>query len=277
MIHKLLPLLLLCWGGLSGQEVRVYSEFVRVDPFGQLVGRQIDQYREILSPGIGRGGFASFRVVVEPGDIKASYKLDVGLNPEDAVRITMYRETFVEQDGKWMPGKLEKISLPFTVAANELRPVPAQTVDVYWMDVFAPAYLKPDRIKVQPEIFYQDQWFDYPMEVRVLDKQFPALPEVGKQAAEMKSDGAWQTICSHLGSMILEGQPPEPMSAEWLLRRNIYQDAKLWRAQPNSIKTAILQKFGVKSGPEACFKIREFSDQEQYFQFRDLLLESLGK
>src|SRR5438270_8816561 len=50
---------------LHGQSLAVYSEFQRVDPFGQIVA--VDrgpQPREILSPAAPRNGFVSFHIAV---------------------------------------------------------------------------------------------------------------------------------------------------------------------------------------------------------------------
>ena len=47
--------------------------------------------REILSPAVVRNGFTSFQVVVE-APAEAKWWLFVGQNPENSVKLTMYRE-----------------------------------------------------------------------------------------------------------------------------------------------------------------------------------------
>ena len=51
--------------GLFAQDISVYSEFERFDPFGQPVAQDRDmQRRELLSPAVPRNGHVSFHVVV---------------------------------------------------------------------------------------------------------------------------------------------------------------------------------------------------------------------
>src|ERR1017187_5385935 len=62
-----LPLLIAAAAIAAAQTVTVYSEFTRVDPFGQVVraDRGANEPREILSPAIARNALSSFHVVVE--------------------------------------------------------------------------------------------------------------------------------------------------------------------------------------------------------------------
>src|SRR5258706_9073276 len=72
----------------SGQPLRVFSELVQFDKAGDPVAPA--QPREILSPALVRNGFTSFQISIQ-GSPGVRWTLYVGLNPEDAVKITLYR------------------------------------------------------------------------------------------------------------------------------------------------------------------------------------------
>ena len=151
---------------LFGHDVRVYSEFSRIDPFGQVVtaDRGADP-REILSPAIARNAFSGFHVVVtgNPGE---AFTLHVGQNPEDAVRITVYRETYARTGSEWIPDGLTRVDLPYSSSLGS--DIPGQTAQAFWMDLWAAAEAPVRRIKVEPEVLLDGRWILYPMEVRVV-------------------------------------------------------------------------------------------------------------
>src|SRR5258708_7345700 len=110
---------------LSAQSVRVYSEFARINASGEVTAPE--RPREILSPAIVRNGFTSFQVVVQvPKGM--TYWLYVGQNPDDAVRVTMYRES---------GDRLEKMELPFQSSSTE----------ILWMDLWTDRNAPVRRIK----------------------------------------------------------------------------------------------------------------------------------
>src|SRR5688500_18711949 len=100
---RILFLLALTALACLGQRVHVYSPLTRIDPTGQVVkaDRGKTQPRHILSPGFPRNAFSSVRVVVDL-DKPEAYTLDVGQNPENAVKATLYREVFVETADGWI-------------------------------------------------------------------------------------------------------------------------------------------------------------------------------
>jgi hypothetical protein len=132
---------------LIAQSVRVYSEFATINEKGEVTAPT--QPREILSPAIVRNGFTSFQVVVRV-DPDTPYWLYVGQNPEDAVRVTVYR-----QSGE----KLEPVALPYE----------GKSTQVFWMDLWADRDAPVRRIKVEPQLNVGHDWVEYPMEVRVMD------------------------------------------------------------------------------------------------------------
>ncbi len=136
---------------LIAQSVRVYSEFAAIDAKGEVTSPA--QPREILSPAIVRNGFTSFQIVVQV-DADTSYWLYVGQNPEDAVRVTVYRES---------GDKLEPVALPYE----------GKSTQVFWMDLWADRDAPVRRIKVEPQLNIGQDWVQYPMEVRVMDAVVP--------------------------------------------------------------------------------------------------------
>src|SRR5262249_49797375 len=130
---------------LAAQSLRVYSEFARIDASGEVLapGRP----REILSPALVRNGFTSFQVVVRVKK-DTPYWLYIGQNPENAVRVTIYRES---------RDRLEKVDLPVQGFATQ----------VFWMDVWTDGIAPVRRIKIEPELNVGGDWIVYPMEARV--------------------------------------------------------------------------------------------------------------
>src|ERR1700682_68691 len=110
-------------------QISVVSEFQRIDPFGQTVAedRQNSQ-REILSPAIPRNADSSFRVIVEV-DPGKHYYLHVGLNPERAVQVKVYKEVSTHRDdGRWIPDELTPVDLPYLGMIGN-QGIPGQKVD----------------------------------------------------------------------------------------------------------------------------------------------------
>ena len=92
----------------------MFSEFTRIDPFGQIVSqdRGATEPRNILSPGVPRNAFSSFRIAVT-FDKPAKYVLDIGQNPENAVKATLYRERFEKHGDSWIPDGLQPVKIPY--------------------------------------------------------------------------------------------------------------------------------------------------------------------
>lgn len=138
---------------LAAQTVRVYSEFARIGPDGDAPA---PAPREILSPALVRNGFTSFQVAVQ---VKKGtpYWLFIGQNPENAVKIALYRDS---------GAKLEAVELP----------VPGDSTQVFWMDVFIVSAAPVRRIKIEPQLNVNGEWVVYPMEARVMEATVPSLP-----------------------------------------------------------------------------------------------------
>ena len=100
---------------LSAQTVRlrVYSEFQRVDPFGEILAiDRSETPREILSPAVARNAFTSFHVAVTTPP-KTGYFLALQSYPADTFRWTLYEEKFVASGDSWIPDTLLEARRPY--------------------------------------------------------------------------------------------------------------------------------------------------------------------
>src|SRR5512140_1821399 len=92
----------------SGQPLRIYSEFQRIDPSGNVVtadrgspDREVGP-REILSPALVRNGYTLFHIAISPPRDR-DYYLFVVQNPEDALQLKLYKESYAKRAGAWIP------------------------------------------------------------------------------------------------------------------------------------------------------------------------------
>ncbi|MGA2272099.1 MAG: hypothetical protein ABSH00_00995 [Bryobacteraceae bacterium] len=228
-IFPRLPTLLAAMAGaLAAQSVDIYSEFSRVDPFGEIVAADRGaQPREILSPAVVRNAWASFHVVITAPP-KTTYLLYVATNPLDACRVALYKEHFEKTAAGWAPDRLTELTrLPdFGVIPDPADGVDGQTTRAYLLDLWIPpnANVARFRLEVQLKVGY---WVVRPMEVRVIAPRVPdllvttepvPLPPVasGADAAALAAllDGKERTY-----------PPPETVRA--IIRRNAVQDMAL--------------------------------------------------
>lgn len=137
----------------TGQPLRVFSEFVVFDKAGDPV--MPAQPREILSPALVRNGFTSFQISIQ-GPPRVRWTLYVGQNPDDAVKITLYRAA----------GERLEVAE---------QPVQGEGVQILWMDVWADRAAPVRRIKIEPQLQVGADWVIYPMEGRVVDAVVPSV------------------------------------------------------------------------------------------------------
>ena len=255
-------------------QVTVLSEFQRLDPFGQVVpeDRQ-DSSREILSPAVARNAFASFRVVV---DIPAGkpYYLAIGLNPDDAVKVQVYKEVFAHQeDGRWIPDELTPVDLPYQGKMGD-QGIPGQKVDTFWLDVFVPRNAKVERIKVDPQLHIDGRWLSYPMEVRVVAAQVEGnLPPPGSTAPlHFPVDASAQRVWRQKFCKITENSSlSNTLTIRSLVERNARQDAALRSRWTVDDVTRLL---GIKDASQWCREPYVAGPQgpENYLRLRDRIL-----
>jgi hypothetical protein len=205
------------------QELRVFSEFQRLGADGQVIAQdRVARRREILSPGVARNGFASWFLTAQlPAGV--DYFLDVGQNPEDAVRVVLYRQHY---NPNGVPDRLEKVNLPVQGKSMEAGHM------TFWMDIWVDGNAPVGRIKLEPQLWTGDRWVIYPMEVRILETRIPAhethfwvLP-----APEGRSDlatiNAWRDyLCRPIPAML----QPKETTIRLLQARNVQQDVALAR------------------------------------------------
>jgi hypothetical protein len=201
----------------------VYSELAQIDPSGKVTAPESP--REILSPAVVRNGFTSFQVVIEaPADAK--WWLFVGQNPENAVKVTMYRE---------LGAMLEPVGLPYASSGTQ----------VLWMDLWTDANAPVRRIKVEPELKINDDWVIYPIEGRVMEARIPPGPS---PAPSMHA-----YLC---------GSPASAPSLEGPRLRNSEQDVKLLDAH-SAAKEDVRKLLGgcdapLPSDPEWYLRLRDY-------------------
>ncbi len=210
-----------CAIALPAQELYVHSEFQRVGADGKVVAvDRADYPREILSPALARNGFASYMLTANvPAGI--DYSLEIGQNPEDTVRVVLYRQHY---GANGIPDRLEKVDLPIHGHSN------AEENLTFWMDLYVANTAPVRRFKIEPQLWVGDRWVIYPMEGRIVAAQIPVFqPKFwGLPAVEARSDSAmvspWRDhLCRPLKS---EFQPKET-SIRLLQQRNIQQDVAL--------------------------------------------------
>lgn len=216
--HALLAFFAPC---LFSQTLNVYSEFARIDASGMVTSPA--NPREILSPMLVRNGFTSFQIVLE-ADKGAEYRLYIGLNPPDAVKVTVYRE---------LENRLDPVDLPFH----------GEGPAAFWMDVWCDPSAPVRRIKIEPELFTAGDWVRYPMEARVMDATVPdkIRPFVA---------GLREFLC---------GRDSAIEATSTLRDRNARQDAALAQGIAKQI---LLRQMGkcpaLLENPEAYLRLRDY-------------------
>ena len=223
--------LLLAATASVAQPLRVYSEFAVINAQGEAVAPESP--REILSPAIVRNGFTSFQIVLQvPKGTPAT--LHVGQNPGYAVKIALYRQS---------GDRLERVELPYQ----------SDSTQVLWMDVWADREAPVRRVKVEPQLFINDDWVVYPMEARGVEASIP------DNAPVQPGDSApWEAMRRFLcGSNPASAQPPDVAGPHL---RNVRQDLALAAKAP---KEELQKLFGActatpPANPEAYLRIRDY-------------------
>jgi hypothetical protein len=194
LVHLLLSAL-----PLLAQPLRVYSEFARIDPSGQVAAPA--EPREILSPALARNAFTSFQIVVQVGQ-GTHYRLYIGQNPENAVRIALYRES---------GDRLEPVAVPYDGDGTR----------IFWMDVWTAADAPVRRTKIEPQLSVDNDWVIYPMEARVVEAEVPEHKPLTGSALPIEVMRSY--LCGNPGRPAAS----DPLSAASLHFRNAQQDVAL--------------------------------------------------
>jgi hypothetical protein len=264
----LIPPFLLAAVCLQGQTLDLYSEFLRIGPSGAPVGVDgTTAPREILSPGVVRGGYASFQVVVRAE--RGNYFLFLGQNPPGLIRASLQRLEFVKGRKEWIPDRLAPVREPiFGVIPDPEAAIPGQSARVYLLDLYVPPTTPSRRMRLEVQM-KTGSWTVAPMELRILPVKAPAalrsresLPELDRPAADaaLAPLSAW-----------LAGKPPgqarrassAPETLREVIRRNVEQDLAI--ATPGMIP---LVRERMKTNPSR--------GGEWYLAIRDLIYREAG-
>jgi hypothetical protein len=246
----------------ASQPVRVYSEFAQIDAAGNVTAPQPP--REILSPAIVRNGFTSFQIVIQVPE-KTRFLMHVGQNPDNAVKVTLYR-----RDGD----ELEPLTLPYESSGTQ----------ILWMDLWADKDAPVRRIKVEPQVNIDDDWVIYPMEVRVRDPQVPdVLPPAtlqtllcgGVSTAQGPQGNTRESSRRNTGPNgagsgqgSAQGTRGAGVTVAQLRERNERQDAALATEVPPADRDELKKRLG------GC-NARPSPDPEAYLRARDLFFTPL--
>jgi hypothetical protein len=218
----------------GAQSVQIFSELQRVDPFGEIL--QIDRSpspREIISPATARNSYVSFHIAVSvpPGQ---TFFLFTQSNPPGIVRMHLYKEQFVVQNGQWIPDVL----VPTTSPSFGVLPE-GQTSRDYLLDIFTPADAEVGR-RVRVEVLLKyGSWYVTPFELRIMDatvqapqKAWPApLPSIDEPA----DAAAVHALAAHLAGRVEWNAEAAPTTVREVLRRNAQQDMALAAARPTTL------------------------------------------
>jgi hypothetical protein len=141
--------------------LKAYPEFLRVDPFGQVVkpDRAADRAQAALAQGRrtislkgARGGYVSFHLVAELSDAQ-SYSLELSPAPgesrnktDSSIQTDVYREWFhyVDSDKSYYPDALIPIQLPYHSSFPEPdNRIAGQKAQAFWVDIWIPTSARP--------------------------------------------------------------------------------------------------------------------------------------
>jgi hypothetical protein len=224
---------------MPAQDIRIFSEFERFDPFGNPVAADRDMSpREILSPAMARNGHLSVHVVVT-APAGTNYFLYAGTNPPDILQVRIYREYFTRCGAGYCPDWLaEQTSPSFGAMPERIRNLgdPAmdkQTARCYLLDILAPAQTVPRRVRVEA-LLKVGTWLVAPMEVRVVSATVPGSPErvYREDLAPLEAPSS-ATAAIQL-RRYLDGLPPEwptqLLRVRDIIQRNAAEDMLLARS-----------------------------------------------
>ncbi|MGD0200819.1 MAG: hypothetical protein ABSD27_08730 [Bryobacteraceae bacterium] len=230
-------LILIAAGCALAQSVRVYSEFQRIDPFGNVVeADRAETPREILSPRLLRHTHTSLVVAVTPPPGQL-YWVFIGQNPEHSVGLTVYRAVFVQRGAAWIPDALEPVQVNESgLLASAPLQVPGQTTVVYWVDLWVDQDATVRRSRLEIQLNSGGRWFIYPLELRVLAPRVPTprwplepLASVDAPSSESARAVLRPYICG-AAAPGAEGT----LTIRKLIRRNARRDVALARSLESS-------------------------------------------
>ncbi|MCS7023567.1 MAG: hypothetical protein NZV14_02115 [Bryobacteraceae bacterium] len=258
-------------------QLRVFSEFQRIDPFGAVIDLdRAPKPREILSPAVIRNGHFSLHVAVTAPP-KSMYFLAVQMYPPEAFRWKLYEEKFAFDGQRWIPDALEELSPPyFGVVPDPDQAIEGQNTCVYLLDVFVPADLPPGKVRLEVLAKF-DRWRMWPMEVRILGARIADLAQgpltVVLPPPTAPADAAARAALSSYASNRQEVAPALVRSLRSVVWRNAWQDLALARQLENRMpREEILKRLtqildaARGQGAEGYLRVRDFLIREASLQ-----------
>jgi len=218
---------------LAAQSIRVYSEFQRLDPKGEILGvDKAPRPREILSPAVIRNAYASFHVAVDvPKNLP--FSLFVGQNPENVLQPTLYKVGWTARGAAWWPDRLTPLTISADGKVADAGPLlPRQTTVAYLLDLWVPGEAPVERIRFELQLNVDQEWVIYPMEVRIQAPVLPVSLTPGSALAPLDA-AADASAYEMLRSYLCGGgkrEPEGPPSIRGIIRRNARQDVALARS-----------------------------------------------
>jgi len=246
--NRLLTLGLLVAALLPAQRIEVYSEFRRIDPYGEVVqpdrgGRP----REILSPMVARNSHATFHVVTwaPAGEL---YYFYVSPDPPDYVDVAVYKAMYRLTDQGLIPDGLRPIEVPYTTQIpDQLHHIADQKVEMFVVDAMVKPDATPGRVKLDFQLNHNDHWLIYPMEVRITDAVAPDVEVASRRLPPVEASidtailGPVREYVCGIPEPAAQGDGQRSIRS--LVRRNVIEDLALARSQEESRGVEI-----VKSG-----------------------------
>jgi len=234
----LLLLALFALPAFGAGDLKVYSEFRRIGLDGQVIAADRGGTpREILSPRVARGAWASFQLVVE-APAETEFWLYVGQNPDNAARVKLYRVLF--RQGQ--PDQLQPVEEPAHASV-----LGGHQAAVYWLDVLYPNEGPAGRVKLEPQLFVpaDKHWVVYPMEMNVMPapRVRTVIEKVSGQPGEGRADDiAARVIRSFWCPGAKAGAAAEvvPRTVADMIERNARQDVvTLRRLSPAALASVL--------------------------------------
>ena len=266
-MHRSALCLLLAAFNLCGIDIRIYSEFQRVDLTGSVIPQdRAATTREVLSPAVARNAFASFRVVVTAPP-NTLYFLAVQTNPPNVFGIKVYRESFdqtltEERNPSFLAG--------VTPSINQ---VVRETATAYLLDVWVPSGANPGpaRLEVLVKTAF---WKVAPMEIRILPISVPPLltcvgPVEPPGPEKPSYETAFRMFFESLTGDLSKCAPPASTAASVLLR-NAMQDAALARTLNSQARRNLLRS-AIVAYTDAQWPLYSLRGGESYLGVRQLL------
>lgn len=270
---------------LRAQDIKIYSEFERFDPFGNPVAADRDMSpREILSPAMPRNGHLTVHVVVT-APAGTNFFLYTSTNPPGILDTRLYRESFTRCGESYCPDWLTEQKTPAFGAMPETahnRADPAldrQNTRCYLLDIHATADTPPRRVRVEA-LLKVGTWVVAPMEVRIVAPTLPAAkPALYREDIAPLDAPASATARIQLERYLTGNEPEWPVEmlrVRDFIQRNAAEDAVLGRmleqdAEPFPELNLLSWWPLVYAGPDAPGYGAQRLGAEWYLKVRDFL------